>query len=103
MPRSAVILIPLGAMWPEGYLLQVRGEGKECHFNNRRKAAETQGAWHGSHCDPVSARLPLPELPSGCLGDDADAVLAAQSGHYLHDRTVPRSALRFAGEATELR
>lgn len=27
MPRSAVILIPLGAMWPEGYLLQVRGEG----------------------------------------------------------------------------
>lgn len=51
----------------------------------------------------VSARLPLPELPSGCLGDDADAVLAAQSGHYLHERTVPRSALRFAGEATELR
>lgn len=30
------------------------GEGEECHFNNRQKAAETQGTWHGSHCDPNS-------------------------------------------------
>lgn len=28
MPLSTAILIPLGAMCPEGYLLQARGEGK---------------------------------------------------------------------------
>ena len=45
-----------------------------------------------------------PEVPErGDLGDDAEAILAAdfEIGHFLRERIIPRSVLYFTGEAIE--